>query len=127
MVPEKTFKKEERLSLDSRIKILFNSGAAIHSSPVKILWLTSGEPLEYPAQALFTVSAKRFKKAVDRNRIKRKLKEAYRQQKAWLYRELKRLDRVVLIGILYTGNDPDPEAGILAEKLAHGLEKMLRP
>jgi ribonuclease P protein component len=125
MVPGNTFKKAERLNLKKRIEMLFKHGAYINLSPVKILWLPSTEPMEYPVQALFTVSSKRFKNAVVRNRIKRKLKEIYRLQKPLLYEELTRNDRKLLISIIYTGNDPDPPFNDLDALLGKGLKMLV--
>jgi ribonuclease P protein component len=127
MGAEKTFKKDERISLNKRIEALFDSGTAIHSHPIKILWLPSEEPMKYPAQVMFSVSSKRFKKAVDRNHIKRKLREAYRRQKARLYEALKKQNNQWIICILYTGNDPDPHIETLADKLEQGFNLMIRP
>jgi ribonuclease P protein component len=120
-----TFKKTERLSLNKRIELLFSSGAAISLHPVKIVYLPFSEPLEFPVQVLFTVSSKRFKSAVVRNRIKRKLKEIYRMRKPSLYEELGKQKRKLLIGILYTGNDPDPKFEDLDNTVGKGLEMLI--
>jgi len=125
MVPGNTFKKAERLSLSKRIELLFTSGASISLFPIKILWLSFPEPMEYPVQALFTVSSRRFKNAVVRNRIKRKLKEIYRLQKYLLYEELTRNGRKLLISIIYTGTDPDPCYKDLEAVLGKGLKMMI--
>lgn len=126
MAPGNTFKKKERLSLNNRINVLFDSGNSINIFPLKILWLPSAEPLEYPAQVLFTVSSKRFKRAVDRNHIKRKLKEVYRLKKSQFYEELKKQHKQLLVCVLYTGHDADPPAEILADKLLQGMERLIR-
>jgi len=125
MVHGNTFKKAERLSLNKRIEMLFSTGASISQYPVKILWLPSSEPMEYPAQVVFTVSRRRFKSSVVRNRIKRRLKEIYRLKKPLLYEELKKHNRKLLVGIIYTGNDPDPRSEYLESILGKSLDLLI--
>lgn len=120
-----TFKKAERLSLNKRIELLFSTGAAISLHPLKIVYLPFPESMEYPVQILFTVSSKRFKSAVVRNRIKRRLKESYRVRKSSLYEELSKQNRKLLIGIIYTGNDPDPNFKDLDNTVGKGLELLI--
>lgn len=120
-----TFKKAERLSLNKRIELLFSAGATISLHPLKIVYLPFSESMEYPVQILFTVSSKRFKSAVVRNRIKRRLKEIYRMRKSFLYEELARQNRKLLIGIIYTGNDPDPKSEDLDHTVGKGLELLI--
>jgi ribonuclease P protein component len=121
-----TFKKEERLSLNKRIEMLFSSGDSVSLYPLKILWFPYAEPMEYPVQVLFTVSSKRFKSAVVRNRIKRKLKEIYRLRKTSLYQELDKQNRKLLVSIIYTGTDPDPRYETLELLLEKGLDLLIR-
>lgn len=125
MVHGNTFKKAERLSLNKRIEMLFSAGASVSLYPIKILWLSCAEPLEYPVQVLFTTSSKRFKSAVVRNRIKRKIKESYRMRKSMLYEELNKQNRKLLISIIYTGNDPDPGFDPLDKMIGKGLELLI--
>lgn len=122
MVHGNTFTKAERLSLNKRIELLFSTSASVSLYPIKILWLPFTEPMEYPVQVLFTVGHKRFKKAVVRNRIKRKLREIYRLRKPWLYEELNRYDKRLLLSIIYTGNDSDPRYEYLDSILGKALE-----
>ena len=125
MVHGNTFKKAERLSLNKRIEMLFSTGASVSLYPIKILWLPFAEPLEYQAQIVFTVSQRRFKSAVVRNRIKRKLKEIYRLKKSVFYEELNKHDRKLLIGIIYIGNDPDPRSEYLEPILGKSLKLLI--
>lgn len=125
MVHGNTFKKAERLSLNKRIEVLFSTGASVSLYPIKILWISCTEPMEYPVQVLFTISSKRFKSAVVRNRIKRKIKESYRIRKSALYEELNKHNRNLLISIIYTGKETDPGFAYLDRTIGKGLELLI--
>ena len=76
-----TFKKAERLCSKKTIEKLFAEGKSFLSFPLKVVVLEMPDSGEYKAQAAFTVSKKIFKKAVKRNLVKRKMREAYRLNK----------------------------------------------
>ncbi|MGZ5190018.1 MAG: ribonuclease P protein component [Flavisolibacter sp.] len=81
MVKRYGFSKEEKLKSRKSIDELFAKGKSFTVSPVRVSYKFSKSP-DFPTlQAGVTVSKKYFKKAVDRNRIKRFLREAYRLQK----------------------------------------------
>jgi ribonuclease P protein component len=73
-----TFTKEERLCNKKLIDQLYHNGSSFLCYPFKVSWILSADPQPFPAQVLFSVSKKRYKKAVDRNLVKRRLREAYR-------------------------------------------------
>lgn len=74
-----TFKKNERLKSRKAIEALFSEGKSFKKYPVKLFFLPK-EDFEN-TQVAFAVPKRLFKSAVDRNRIKRQLREAYRLQK----------------------------------------------
>ena len=80
-----TFHKSERLCSQKIISALFENGNIIYTSLFKLVWLFSPSDLPSPAQAAFTVSKKGFRKAVTRNLIRRRMREAYRKTKLNLY------------------------------------------
>ena len=101
-----SFTKEERLCNKKLIDELFHNGSSFLCYPFKISWLIVDEPQPYPAQVLFSVSKKRFKKAVDRNLIKRRMREAYRLQKQQcLYSLLVDTDKMIIFSIGYIGKE----------------------
>lgn len=76
-----SLKKAERLSKKKLIQELFEKGSSFYLYPFKILHTPHPESDAASHQILITVSARNFKRAVDRNRIKRRIREAYRTQK----------------------------------------------
>ena len=107
MYTRQTFAKVERLCNKSLIDKLFTRGRSFFQYPFKVVFVHvdandkfSGE---YPAKVLISVSKRHFKKAVDRNRIKRLVRESYRKNKVLLYNELEKSDLKLTIGILFTG------------------------
>ena len=87
MVKRYGFGKDEKLKSRKSIDELFEKGKSFTVSPVRVSYKFSKTPESPVLLAGVTVGKKYFKKAVDRNRIKRLLREAYRLQK----KELKEL------------------------------------
>jgi ribonuclease P protein component len=104
-----TFKKEERLCNKRLIDELFHNGSSFLCYPFKASWLFIDEPLEFPVQILFSVSKKRFKRAVDRNLIKRRMREAYRLHKQQhLYDKLTSTEKKIVLSLGYIGKEIAP-------------------
>ena len=73
-----TFKKHEHLKSKKIFASLFANGKKIKRFPVLMVYMQTELTEDVPVQAGFSVSKRRFKHAVDRNRIKRQMREAYR-------------------------------------------------
>jgi ribonuclease P protein component len=76
-----TFKKEERLCNKRLLEQLFSSGSSFLCYPFRVSWLKATLPQQVPVQVVFAVAKKRYRRAVDRNLIKRRTREAYRVHK----------------------------------------------
>ena len=76
-----TFKKDEKLKSHKLIERLFVEGQRLKSYPLQLVYLETTHTSEAKIQVGFSVPKRRFKRAVDRNRIKRLIREAYRLQK----------------------------------------------
>jgi ribonuclease P protein component len=80
-----TFSKNERLSSRKIIGQLFEKGKSIVVVPFRLSFIQTPLPSVSPAQIAFSVPVKNFRKAVDRNRIKRQMREVYRKNKSSVY------------------------------------------
>lgn len=99
---KQTFTKEERLHSKKQIEQLFNEGDSFFVYPFKVIFLaTENEESRFP-QILISVSKKNFKRAVDRNKIKRLIREAYRKNKTHLINTLNNNQTSLMIGLIYT-------------------------
>jgi ribonuclease P protein component len=101
-MPLFSFSKDERLSSKKSIEKLFREGSSFFIYPFKVYWLLSPKDTEYPAQVMISVGKRAFKRAVDRNKTKRRIRELYRQNKISLYEHLEPGDRRCLLAIIYT-------------------------
>lgn len=85
-----TFGKQEKLKSRKLIEKLFAEGNSVKKFPIRLVYLQTSHTSNFPVQASFSVPKRNFKRAVDRNRIKRLLREAYRHEKNGLYDELQK-------------------------------------
>jgi ribonuclease P protein component len=100
-----TLHKDERLCSQKTIEDLFTSGESFLAYPLKVVFLKTELPQPYPVQAAFTASKRNFKRAVKRNILKRRMREAYRLNKPNLYGELAPKELRLAIMFVYIGKD----------------------
>ncbi len=107
MHSRQTFTKTERLCNKRLIDKLFNKGKPFFQYPFKVIYCqvenTDNFKGVHPAKVFISVSKRTFKRAVDRNRIKRLIRESYRRNKALLYEALDKRGQKLTIGIIFTG------------------------
>jgi ribonuclease P protein component len=97
-----TLGKEERLKSRKQIELLFSEGKKFSITPFRVHYVFN-ESANPPLQFGVGVSNKNFKRAVDRNRIKRLVREAYRLQKITLQQGVKEKKGQLNLFIIYTG------------------------
>lgn len=95
-----TFRKEEKLKKEKLIKELFTRGSSFYFFPFKVLVMHNPDQTYPVHQVLFSVSKRSFKKAVDRNLIKRRMREAFRLNKNGIAAPKK-----LLIAYIYTAKE----------------------
>jgi ribonuclease P protein component len=99
----KTFSYQRKEKLKSRklLKQLFSNGKSFSVFPIKIFYLQPDTPLDFPVKVAVGASVRNFKKAVERNRIKRLLREAYRTEKVPLHQYMQERSLQVIVFLLY--------------------------
>ncbi|MDT3405578.1 ribonuclease P protein component [Mucilaginibacter terrae] len=101
-----TFKKEERLCNKRLLDKLFHSGSSFLCYPFRVSWLQAPEPQQATVQVVFAVAKKRYRRAVDRNLIKRRTREAYRVHKQeLLYKPLQEQNKQLILSVNYIGKE----------------------
>ncbi len=118
-----TFRKEERLCSRKLIERLVEEGQSINNYPFRIKWIAAELKTTYPAQIAITVSKRNFKRAVDRNRIKRLMREVYRKNKAVVYDALKQQQKQCALLLSYSGKTV-PEYAEVEKHLVSTLQKL---
>ena len=118
-----TLGKNERLKRRKIIEQLFNKGKNINAFPFRAHYMPGSVQAE-ALQAGFTVSSRHFKRAADRNRIKRLMREAWRLQKNNLKNKLSISQKQLAVFVIYTGKDL-PAWETVNEKIAVILNKLI--
>ena len=113
--------QKERLKSAKSIEHLFSEGKAISAYPLRLVFVNKPNST-VPMQCAFSVSKRHFKKAVDRNRIKRLLRESYRKIKPTLYQNL---SQPYMGMILFNGKEIPSQENI-DKSIAILLEKWLK-
>ena len=122
-----TLGKNERLKSRKQIGKLFAEGKRFVVSPFRIYFLFNEMFPQHPivnVQFGTGVSSKSFKRAVDRNRIKRLTREAWRLQKTELNELLKAQKKQLNVFFIYTGREV-PDFTTVKDKVAVVLKNLL--
>ena len=111
-----TLSKTERLKSRKRIDELFKSGRSFTVPAFRTYYLFE-EKGDGTLQAGFGVSSRLFRKAVERNRIKRLTRESYRVKKIPVLELLKKSNLTLSIFLLFTGKElPESQQQLCGEE-----------
>lgn len=124
-----TFSRDEKLKSRKVVELLFKEGKAFSVFPLRVVYrltdvkVVSESTNQSYVQAGFSVSSKNFKRAVDRNRIKRLMRETYRLQKNELMVAANQSSKTLSVFFIYTGNEL-PLYDFIFEKMGKSIKRL---
>jgi ribonuclease P protein component len=126
MSTERSLGSKEKLKSRKAIQAIFEEGKSVKEYPI-FLFYQKATSEEIPMRIGFSVSKRNFKSAVDRNRVKRLMREAYRLNKSSLVDVLKSESKYMNAMFVYSANRilPLEEIEKRVIKILSKLEKRL--
>mgnify|MGYP000185710680 CR=1 FL=1 len=118
-----TFAKSEKLCSKKVIEELFKTSSSVFLYPFKLAYLTREELTTEAPKVLVTASKRNFKKAHQRNKIKRKIKESYRLSKPYYFSKPHQITAIAIIFVAKTDAIPFSE---LQERMEKALKRLLK-
>ena len=115
--------KSERSKSRKQIDALFAAGKSFAQFPIRVSYQLMPAAEKTGLQIGVTASKRHFRKAVDRNRVKRLLREAYRLQKEDVLLQLKTAQKSGIVFFIYTGSTITPFTTI-KEAMAKCLKRL---
>ena len=119
-----TFKKSERLCSRILIDSLFQGNSrSVSAYPIRAVFRTIDADVQRGVSILISVPKKRFHDAVDRNRVKRQIREAYRKQKHALAEQVATQGKGLLVAFVYV-SDKIESTDHIEKRVVRLLEKI---
>ncbi len=104
---------------------IFSEGKSFTVFPIKVIYLETKIPLDFPVKVAVGASGRHFKKAVQRNRIKRLLRECYRTEKLPLHSLLEQQNKELIVFLLYI-DKVLPEYAVIKTKMPLIIQKLIK-
>lgn len=123
-----TLGRAEMLKSRKKMDLIFRQGKNFSTPPLRVYFMVDKEPApagEKCVKVGVGAGKKHFKRAVDRNRIKRLMREAYRLNKSGLLDLAAEKNRQLSVFFLYTGKEL-PDYKLIEEKMIEMLSKLTR-
>lgn len=117
-----TFPKEEHLCGQTAIDMLFRKGKSFLAFPVKVTYILTTD--EVPVRCMVVAPKKKFKHAVDRNLVKRQLREAYRKNKHALFDWVETHQQQLHLSMVFVSDRHIP-SHVVERKIKVALDKLL--
>lgn len=127
MTAPATFQKEERVVSQKLIDELFTGGHShsLAAFPLRVIFMSKEhQEGQRPVRVLISVPKKRFHHAVDRNRVKRQIREAYRRHKSLIVDQVPP-SQMLVIAFVWLSDQLQPSTIVdsrvknLLERIAH--------
>ncbi len=118
-----TFKKSERLCSRILMDRLFQGeNRSVSAYPIRAIFLPVESSVQEGVSVLISVPKKRFHDAVDRNRVKRQIRESYRKHKHALIAQMNESGRGLLMAFVYV-SDKKESTDYIEKRMVRLLEK----
>tara|TARA_B110000495_G_C22467339_1_gene290141 strand:- start:68 stop:442 length:375 start_codon:yes stop_codon:yes gene_type:complete len=95
------FPKQQKLCNETAIKEMFSNGKSFVIHPIRLVWKEEGDSDTVAIKSIIVVPKKQLKLAADRNIVRRRMKEAYRLNKAEIEHFLVNKNRQLNVAIVY--------------------------
>ncbi len=119
-----TLNRYERLKSRKAIEHLLVDAKTFHFFPVRVLFKTIPATRPEPLQVCTSVSKRKFKHAIDRNRIKRQMRDSWRKGKQQLRQKLTELELQMDVMLIYTSKEFE-ECAKINKKILLALERLV--
>jgi ribonuclease P protein component len=126
-MPDFRLRKEERIKSKKQLDTLFAKGHSIRAVPLRLVWVFTARDNQVPVLVSFAVPRKSWKRAVDRNLIRRRMREAYRTHKHILYDMTIPTDKQILLSCMYTADTiySFDQIRKAMDKVLHNLQRII--
>ena len=120
-----SYGRKEKLKSRKQLAELFDTKQSLFLFPLKVFYLEPSQIQDSRVKAGVGVNSRNYKKAVDRNRIKRVLREAYRTNKLPLHEYLESHNKQLVVFFLYV-DKLLPQQGVLQNKMPLIIQQLIK-